>query len=386
MKCLFFDLPVHQAVLEPGKKSMQQILREAGGNTGNLLFRYAIRSQIADDLFDCHWQDGLDLARTEKFDGVVLAGANWLNTSQPFGNEKRARALRELDLPAICIGLGCQHYFTTYEKLDFPEETLDFLDALRELHACVLVRDEMTLVQCRHYGLEDVHLTGCPSNFINPSKDFAEQLIAKTDKPDYERVILNSGHFFGPTLELDRKLLHLTGHRKASYLVQADHNGAMAMALDRPGDYTRKNIRHMRKAFRLRGGLFKRQEAFEEWKSLLGVYLDVDAWLNAASTWDFAIGSRIHGTMAPVQAGTPALLVATDSRTEGLASVMSVPYVKIEDALKLDDPVSVKDLINLSQLDWLSYVEKRKTLAREYASHLERFGLTLTNQLEQITS
>ncbi|NDV62321.1 polysaccharide pyruvyl transferase family protein [Puniceicoccales bacterium CK1056] len=386
MKYLFFDLPVHRAILNPEEKPIQQILREAGGNTGNLLFRYAIRSQIGDELVDTHWKEGVALAQTGKFDGVVLAGANWLNTSQPFGNEKRARALRELGLPVICIGLGCQHYFTTHEKLEFPKETLDFLDALRELEACVLVRDEMTLIQCRHYGLKDVHLTGCPSNFINSSDDFADKLISKTERSHYDKVILNSGHFAGPTLELDRKLLPLTKHRPGSYLVQANHNGAIAMALDKSGEYSGKDIRHMRKSFKLGGGFFGRKEAFEEWRSLLGVYLDVEAWLKDASSWDFAIGSRIHGTMAPVQAGTPAVLVATDSRTEGLASLMGVPYIKIEDALKLENPVSVKDLINLSQLDWMSYVEKRKKLAREYASHLNRFGLTLTPSLERIIS
>ena len=103
-------------------------------------------------------------------------------------------------------------------------------------------------------------------------------------------------------------------------------------------------------------------------------------------SWDFAIGSRIHGTMAPVQAGTPGVLVATDSRTEGLASVMGIPFVKIEDALKLSDPISVKDLIKLSRLDWIAYVKKRKELATLYAQKLERFGITLSPSLQRIIS
>ena len=272
MKYLFFDLPVHNAVSDPETKPVEQILREVGGNTGNLLFRYGIRSQIGDELVDAHWREGLELARREKFDGVVLAGANWLNTSQPFGNEKRASALRELGLPVICIGLGCQHYFTTHEKLDFPPETLDFMDAMRELDACILVRDEMTLIQCRHYGLKDVHLTGCPSNFINSSADFADQLISKTEKADYHKVILNSGHFSGATLELDERLLPLTGNRPGSYLVQANHNGAIAMALGRTNEYSRRDQRHMRKAFKL-GSFFSWQEALRNgghvWVSIL---------------------------------------------------------------------------------------------------------------------
>jgi hypothetical protein len=384
MKYLFFDLPTHKAVANPGDKSLEQILREVGGNTGNLLFRYAIRSHIDDVLVDTHWKEGLELARREKFDGVVLAGANWLNTSQPFGNKKRARALRELDLPVICIGLGCQHYFTTHEKLEFPAETLDFLEALREFNACVLVRDEMTRVQCMHYGLENVHLTGCPSNFINASDDFAEVLAEKTNQKDYASVILNAGHFSGPTLELDRRLLHLTKNRPSSYLVQADHFGVIGMALSKPEAYGPAQIRHMKKAFRLGRRFFGNNEAFEKWRSQLKVYLDVDEWLSEASGWDFAIGSRIHGTMAPLQAGTPAVLVATDSRTEGLASVMGVPFIKIEDALKLDDPISVKDLIKLSGLDWIAYVKTRRTLAIQYASHLRSFGLKLSERLERI--
>lgn len=384
MKCLYFDLPVHQAVANPGDKSLEQILREVGGNTGNLLFRYAIRSHVDDVLVDTHWKEGVELARREKFDAVVLAGANWLNTSQPFGNEKRARALRELGLPVICIGLGCQHYFTTHEKLQFPGETLEFLDALRELSACLLVRDEMTRVQCMHYGLENVHLTGCPSNFINSSENFAEILDEKTHRESYRTVVLNSGHFSGPTLELDKRLLHLTGNRPGSYLVQADHYGVIGMALSRREAYGRSEIRHMKKAFRLGRRFLGNDEAFEQWRSQLKVFLDVEEWLAAASGWDFAIGSRIHGTMAPLQAGTPAVLVATDSRTEGLASVMGVPFIRIEDALKLNDPISVKDLINLSGLDWIAYVNQRRKLAVQYAGHLRGFGLRLSERLERI--
>ncbi len=48
-------------------------------------------------------------------------------------------------------------------------------------------------------------------------------------------------------------------------------------------------------------------------------FLDPKAWFAHLANYDFSFGTRIHGNIAALLAGTPALLLAHDSRTLELA-------------------------------------------------------------------
>lgn len=375
MKCLYFDLPINTRVDDPDNKPLSDILKEIGGNTGNLLFRHAIRLHLEDELVPAYWPEGAELGKAESYDALVLAGANWLHTAFPFGNDVRARVIRELGLPVICIGLGVQNPVTTHEKLAFPDETVDFLNALREVNALVLTRDEMTRMQCRHYGLETAVLTGCPSNFINPSPTLEADLVARFERGHFKHIVLNAGHMIGPTLQLDRCLWHLVEGHPGRYLIQSNDYNVLAMSLNRPTEYSAGDVRSICKAFKL-GGLFRSgKAAFPAWREHLRSFLDIEKWLESAQGWDIAIGTRIHGTMAAIQAGTPALLVTSDSRTAGLAEVMKIPNVPLEKALSLGRKPGLADLLAAGPVDWSAYFSNRVELARRYLEQLEGFGL-----------
>ncbi len=381
MRCLIFDLPVYRRVDDPDRKRLDAVLREVGGNTGNLLFHYAIHSHLEDELVPCHWMDGLELARHSSFDGAVLGAANWLNSFHAFSNDKRARVLKELGLPVICIGLGCQHPVTTYERIEFPPETVEFLEVLRRLGAVVLTRDEMTAAQCRHYGLENVDVMGCPSNFINPRADLPDQLQAGLSEGKFGTVVLNSGHFSGGTLELDRLLLPLTEGRKDSYVIQDNFHGVMAMALGRQSEFNPADVRAIKKAFGMSRLFPSGKQAFAALRNQMVAYTDVEEWFAAASGWDLALGSRIHGSMAAIQSGTPAILVACDARTEGLATTMGIPFVPLKSVLDLGRTPGPAEIVGMAKTDFSGYRNIRKSLAALYAGHLARFGLTVSKGL-----
>ena len=48
-------------------------------------------------------------------------------------------------------------------------------------------------------------------------------------------------------------------------------------------------------------------------------FLDPKTWFDHLAQYDFSFGTRIHGNIAALLAGTPALLLAHDSRTLELA-------------------------------------------------------------------
>ena len=67
-------------------------------------------------------------------------------------------------------------------------------------------------------------------------------------------------------------------------------------------------------------------EEFIRWGRIHGkVFFDVSDWMDYYKGFDFVIGTRIHGTMLALQAGTPALCIAHDSRTLELCQTMKMP-------------------------------------------------------------
>jgi polysaccharide pyruvyl transferase WcaK-like protein len=60
-------------------------------------------------------------------------------------------------------------------------------------------------------------------------------------------------------------------------------------------------------------------------------FSQMDAWLDFARTCNISLGMRIHGTMMPIQAGVPSVLIVHDSRTSGLANTMGIPWSTPDD-------------------------------------------------------
>jgi len=57
------------------------------------------------------------------------------------------------------------------------------------------------------------------------------------------------------------------------------------------------------------------------------------------STFDFCIGSRIHGVIVSILAGTPALLIAVDERQVEIAKFYHIPYLR-QGLIRRDTPLT----------------------------------------------
>jgi hypothetical protein len=359
-------------------------MAEVGLNTGNLMFRHAISCQVGDSLVPCAFDNAVEIASRLQIDAVVVAAANWLCASSHNNNGPRAKVLRQLNLPIICIGLGCQHFRPTMEKLEFPVETKNLLETLSDLQAFVLVRDETTFAQCRHYSLKNVFLVGCPSNFINHSVNFCDVLVNNSLKNSYEKISLNAGLFHGLTLEHDLKLLPLVKQTGGQYVIQSNYRNIASIALGRPAECSVKDLNYYRKAYKIKRSFRKLNQDFEKFKGLLHIYFDVPEWISNASSWDIVLGCRIHGAMAAIQAGVPAILTTIDSRTQGLADLMKIPHVHLNDTNKWKKNITIKDITSQVVVDYTEYLSKRSELMCYYADIVEKFGLTLSESFRSI--
>ena len=74
---------------------------------------------------------------------------------------------------------------------------------------------------------------------------------------------------------------------------------------------------------------------FERWSRRNGrVFFSVPDWIDHLRTFDFVVGTRIHGTVVAFQAGVPALCVVHDSRTLELCQTMGIPHVLADAVLQ----------------------------------------------------
>lgn len=385
MRCLFFDCPVTVGLPSPPTlATLPSALKAVGGNTGNILFCYGIATSVDDDLVPCHWSDGQQLASDSHFDAVVLGAVNWLSVYHHNDNHKRANILRSLNRPILCIGLGVQSDVRTSKKLDFPDACLVFLAVLRSLDATVLVRDEFTFDQCVHYGLKNVSVIGCPSNFIDLSSDQISSLAQKSSSSDLQRTVsLNHGYSRRDICRHGASLLDSVCNSGGIYVVQDNLNSEIEVVLSSMSD-DRSISRRL--PFR------RRLLSFASSRSLIRhnlskagnrakVYFNPIDWMQGLRSSSLVLGSRIHGCIVALQAGITSAITTIDSRTEGLAETLAIPRVKIDRRDPMKKSVTPSRIIDLAGLDYAPYFRRRSYLLSAYKSSVAQFGLTLSSRL-----
>jgi hypothetical protein len=104
---------------------------------------------------------------------------------------------------------------------------------------------------------------------------------------------------------------------------------------------------------------------------------NVDRWLSHCSTLDFVTGSRFHGNMIPLQAATPALPIAHDSRTLELLDAMKIPYIRLEETKEWNSPFDILNSIEvLRRIDARELDRHRQQIGKAYVREIKSLGLT----------
>jgi hypothetical protein len=99
-------------------------------------------------------------------------------------------------------------------------------------------------------------------------------------------------------------------------------------------------------------------------------FLDPTTWINHLAGYDFSFGSRIHGNIAALLAGTPALVLAHDSRTLELARYHQIPH-----RLITDDPDQIDAAALYAEADWEPLNTGHADRWRLFQSFLHDHGL-----------
>lgn len=332
-----------------------------GRNSGNLLFigtaykLLATRHAIVEP--DHFRADPRDADRiNERYDVYVIPLANAFRRSFEPHLMRLTRLIEQLRIPVVILGVGAQsnlHYaMENLRPLDRSVKA--FARAVLDRSPSIGVRGEFSEAYLRRLGFREVEVIGCPSMFL-----YGERLAVNKKSVALERdakVSINvspyhktmgdwimSHHDRYPNLmyiaqDLDTLALLLWGERP---------EGAMAgdkLPVDRSHPLLRENK--------------------------VRLFIDPWPWVEYLRDFVFAFGTRLHGNIAALVAGTPAYVVVHDSRTLECARYFGIPHRPISKVGPDTDAAELYEEADFSALN-RGHAER---FAR-FAGFLQRHGL-----------
>lgn len=105
------------------------------------------------------------------------------------------------------------------------------------------------------------------------------------------------------------------------------------------------------------------------WQNRARFFTNPEKWFNSLGTFDFSVGTRIHGNIAAILAGTPALTIAIDTRTLELAEYFKIPYIKLAD---LNEETTLESLYIKATEEMPKFYENYDNVLKDYLRFFEK--------------
>ncbi|MET7984201.1 MULTISPECIES: polysaccharide pyruvyl transferase family protein [unclassified Streptomyces] len=251
----------------------------------------------------------------EEFDAFVVPLANAFRPSFEAQLRRLTRLIGRLRIPVIVPGIGAQTGLNYDPARLKPIEPAvrEFVSAVLDRSASIGVRGEFTEKYLRDMGFNDVEVIGCPSLFMYGDRlDVREK--AGSLGPE-SRIAVNGSHTAMRSQGLDPVVRNaharyphlrfigqnLSDARQLHWRDLSDPNSAVTSMPTHPD-----------------------HPMFREDK--VRVYIDPVTWIDDLRGFDYSFGSRIHGNIAALLAGTPATVLCGDSRTLELCRYFGIPH------------------------------------------------------------
>lgn len=345
---------------------VQDLLSSVGNNTGNLLFSVAAtrlfpHGRPTDYLFSDADLDGCD--------SVVVSAANWLNPYSDFTN--LANRLEQTKLPVFVLGLGAQADFGKRIP-SLKEGTLRLAQLFSERGVSVSARGEFSCEVLAHYGIKNAMATGCPSLLLAGADG---PMLRSQTKYDEEGLVLQgTRHLFNKCDDQQRYIYRQALKLDVDLVLQSEL-ADLYFAMGRTN-----NLKIVQRSAVVLENVYaaSSSEVTKYLKRRGKVFFSVSRWVQYLQSKAFCVGTRFHGAIAAMLAGTPAVLLVHDSRTLEMASCMGVPHCGF-DAIDPTKPLPVQKMYE--------YVDAGRVRAgyltyyAQFSNFFAKNKLTVCNQL-----
>jgi hypothetical protein len=313
-----------------------------GNNTGNLVFSQAVYRLLSTP--EAHLEtSGLGgsqrRAINSRFDHVVIPLANAFRLSYIERLDALSSLIEQLTIPVSVLGVGSQASLDgSYKHVDsIKSATTRFVRAVLDRSPSIGVRGEQTRDYLKSLGFGDEHVRviGCPSMFMYGPDLHVEKKVESlsVDSP----IALNVSPYVA---EMGPISLHAAQH--FPHLVYMAQN-IQTLELMLYGSYQESQT----KGAMVASGVPITLEHPLIRSDRVRFFLDPKTWFEHLAHYDFSFGTRIHGNIAALLAGTPALLLAHDSRTLELAEYHEIPHRTITSLDADADAISL-----YAECDW----------------------------------
>ena len=301
------------------------------GNTGNLLFLGAAQKLLS--------APGVaiepDRARVgvrdagminERFDHYVMPLANAFRPFYESSLLQHAALLSRLRIPVTVLGVAAQGSVAgDFARLRPMERAVRaFLRAVLDRGPSIGVRGELTADYVRGLGFRDVEVIGCPSMFAGGPALPAPRVVDLTAEARVAITISPYTRAMAPIVRVN-----LARYPKLEYIAQDLESVELLLwgvpwKGGRPDDPLPVHPRHPL----IEGGRMR-------------LFLDPWPWVDYLRGLSAVFGSRIHGSIAAVLAGTPVVVLPHDSRPLELARYFEIPHRPVREVPPDIDPAAL---------------------------------------------
>jgi hypothetical protein len=274
----------------------------------------------------------------EEYDVFVVPLANAFRPSFEASLQRLTRLIGKLRIPVVVLGVGAQTG-VTYDpsRLKAMEPTVRaFCSAVLERSASIGVRGEFTERYLRDMGFRDVEVIGCPSMFLNGDRLTVEKKAGALTPAS--RIAVNGSH---TAVRAGLHRIITRAHARYPNLCYIGQNLTDAKQLHwRDTDSPAGRITQM--------PTHPDHPMYREGK--VRVYVDPVTWIDDLRGFDYSFGSRIHGNIAALLAGTPATVLAFDSRTLELCRYFEIPHQRLDRTPEDTDPAELYERADFGAL------------------------------------
>ncbi len=313
------------------------------GNSGNMIHRMAMVQTLDFDRATSSSVHLIKLARevgipraaeivNENFDAAMLTFSNIVNPSAEEG--ELADILEHISIPLYAVGIGIQDAFEAKLSNLHPTvaKLLKVLDKKAKLFG---VRGDSTKEWLNKAGLKSPVAIGCPSMYVYPRNVYALK------PPKRLSNIMTAGHMGAVDLRPE-------GNQRARKLIDGftqKSEKAPNISYVFQGEVRNyANIKSNRFVFNEATSTLHRPTINKEIERVSGMtspfnrfysFNDVGSWRQACLRHDVFVGDRIHGAVAAMQAGIPALVIYDDVRVQELAGYHGIPRCSLDEFAEL---------------------------------------------------
>lgn len=295
-----------------------RLFQLSGNNTGNLLFTEAVYSQLdrAERIRGQEQPEALE----KYFDRICIPAANWIYPKFEF--DWLADILEKSKLPVCCVGLGAQ--IDADELGNLTAGTLRFLHVLSDQSVSIGVRGTHTANLLERLGIKNVEVLGCPSLF----QAFEVPVVRLPEKSTQWTI---GGSFTRFSLSPGRE--NISQRQLAKFLFQFADRIYFQSEIE--------EIQFLAQESEVSRGLADfysqpKKSVVSTLKQKGKCFNNLGSWLDDLRECSMFYSSRIHGCVAAILAGRPAILLTHDHRTRELAESMAIANFPIE-KVRFDD-------------------------------------------------